>query len=342
MPPDLWSLYELMLRSRLFEEAIAQLWHDGLISGEMHMGTGEEAIIAGVVDHLVDGDALALDHRGSAAMLMRGVDPILILRELLGFPDGLCAGDGGHMHLFSKDHLAAASGIVGATGPAAAGFGLAAQQLRPGTVAVAFFGEGTMNQGMLMEALNLAKTWNLPVVFICKDDDWSISTKSTQATGTGIAERAGGFGIHTEQVDGRYVSQVWEAANHAIERARSNHGPTFLHAYCAHLEGHFLGLKLIRIVRDPVREMPEVAIPLTKSLLDIHGASIRERLTGLKIVLGGFMAVMRDQRQMPKNDPLPLARANLISEPARLEKLEDQVMQEVRDAIQAALSEVVA
>jgi TPP-dependent pyruvate/acetoin dehydrogenase alpha subunit len=92
VPFDRWSLYALMLRSRLFEEAITQLWHDGLISGEMHPGTGEEAIIAGVVAHLREGDAMALDHRPTAALLMRGVDPVLILREVLGYPDGLCGG----------------------------------------------------------------------------------------------------------------------------------------------------------------------------------------------------------------------------------------------------------
>lgn len=119
MPPDLWSLYGMMLKSRLFEEAVAQLWQAGRISGEMHLGTGEEGVIAGVMAHLQDGDALALDHRGSAALLMRGVDPVLILRELLGDPDGLCGGQGGHMHLFSKEHLAASSGIIGAGGPAA-------------------------------------------------------------------------------------------------------------------------------------------------------------------------------------------------------------------------------
>ena len=84
MPADLWSLYALMLKSRLLEEAISKLWHDGLISGEMHLGTGEEAVNAGVVAHLQEGDAMALDHRGTAALMMRGVDPILILREMLG------------------------------------------------------------------------------------------------------------------------------------------------------------------------------------------------------------------------------------------------------------------
>jgi len=103
MPPDLWSLYSLMLKSRLIEEAVARLWQDGLISGEMHLGTGEEAIVAGVVSHLRDGDAMALDHRGTAALLMRGVEPVPILRELVGDRRGLCGGMGGHMHLLSRE-----------------------------------------------------------------------------------------------------------------------------------------------------------------------------------------------------------------------------------------------
>ncbi len=117
--PDSGRSIPWMLRTRLFEEAVTTLWHDGLISGEMHLGTGEEAIIAGVVSQLRKGDAMALDHRGTAALLLRGVDPLLILRELLGQANGLCGRMGGHMHLFSREHLAASSGIVGAVGPAA-------------------------------------------------------------------------------------------------------------------------------------------------------------------------------------------------------------------------------
>ena len=99
----IYGRFMLMLKSRLFEEAIAKLWHDGLISGEMHLGTGEEAIIAGVFANLREGDAMALDHRGTAAMLMRGVDPVLVAREMLGYPDGLCGGMGGHMHLYEEN-----------------------------------------------------------------------------------------------------------------------------------------------------------------------------------------------------------------------------------------------
>ena len=104
--------------------AVAGLWQEGLISGEMHLGIGEEGINAGVLDHLGDGDAVALDHRGTAGMLLHGVDAAAIIKECMGIEDGLCGGMGGHMHMFSKDHLAASSGIVGSSGPAACGFAL--------------------------------------------------------------------------------------------------------------------------------------------------------------------------------------------------------------------------
>jgi pyruvate dehydrogenase E1 component alpha subunit len=329
-----------MLKSRLFEEAIAKLWHSGLISGEMHLGTGEEAIIAGVVAHLREGDAMALDHRGTAALLMRGIDPVLILCELLGYPNGLCGGMGGHMHMFSKEHLAASSGIVGAEGPTAAGFALSAQYLHPGAIAVAFFGEGAMNQGMLLESMNLASVWNLPVLFVCKDDGWAITTQSVTVTGGNLNERARGLGIPSVEVDGLNVSALWEAAHDAIERARSGHGPTFLHARCVHFEGHFLGFQLIRTVRDPLREIPEIAIPLTQSFVRLSGSTLRERMAGLKSVIAAVLSTVRDPRRDPTNDPIPRARATLQSDPARLQELEDKIEKEISSILSSALGEV--
>ena len=128
MEPDLWDLYKWMLKSRLFEEAVLQLWNEGKISGEMHLAIGEEAIAAGINAHLQEGDALALDHRGTPALMMRGIDPLLLLKEFLGHTDGLCGGMGGHMHLFSAEHLAASSGIVGESAPAALGFAISARK----------------------------------------------------------------------------------------------------------------------------------------------------------------------------------------------------------------------
>ncbi len=337
-----WSLYPPMLRSRLFEEAVARLWHDGLISGEMHLGTGEEAIVAGVVTQLRDDDAMALDHRGTSAMFLRGVDPALLLWELLGWPNGLCGGMGGHMHLYSRDHLAASSGIVGAAGPAAAGFALAAQVRQSDAVAVAFFGEGAMNQGMLLESLNLASTWRLPVLFVCKDDSWAITTPSERTRGGLLGDRARGLGVPAVVVDGADAMAVWTAAAAAIDRARRGHGPMFLHAHCVHVEGHFLGYPLLRLVRQPLREVSTIAGPLTRSLLRWHGAPWRERLAGLQEVLAAVWQTLRDPRRARAHDPVWRARQKLCSEPARLKALEDDVNQEINLLLARAMAEVPA
>ena len=339
MPADLWSLYPLMLKSRLFEEAVAKLWHDGFISGEMHLGTGEEAVVAGVISQMRDGDAMALDHRGTAALLMRGVDPASILGELLGRSSGLCGGRGGHMHLFSREILAASSGIVGSSGPCAAGFALAAQYLNPGSIVVAFFGEGAMNQGMLMESVNLAAVWGLPVLFVCKDDGWSITAQSPKTTGGDLEERARGLGVHSATVDGLDVRKVVEASGPAVERARCGQGPTFLRATCVHLEGHFLGYQLLRAIRQPGKAMPELAVRLARSLLKPGGAAVRERVSGVKNVFNAVLSVLRDPRRHSANDPLLKARASLLSDSPRLQRLENKIEQEIGGLVASVLTE---
>ena len=335
MTADSWPLYAQMLRSRRFEEAVAAVWRQGLISGEMHLGVGEEAIAAGVTALLQAGDAMALDHRGTPPLLMRGVDAGSMLREMLGRPDGLCGGKGGHMHLFAPELLSASSGIVGASGPAAAGFALAAAHLRPGSVAVAFFGEGALNQGMLLESLNLAKVWNLPLVFVCKDSQMAIATRSSEVSATPAAVRARAFGLPAEEVEGWKVEHVFQAAQTMIARARSGGGPSLLHAHCVHLEGHFLGDQLIASLRRPMRELAHVAPPLLRSAVRRPGASARERLAGLRRItaLTGTYRGMR----LAEHDPLRYTRRALRSDPRRLAALEREVAHEMQQLVTATL-----
>jgi TPP-dependent pyruvate/acetoin dehydrogenase alpha subunit len=333
--PDLWSLYRQMFRIRLFEEAVARLWEEGLISGEMHMGTGEEAIMAGVLDHLSEGDAMALDHRGTSGFLIRGIDPVLLLMEFLGHSGGLCKGRGGHMHLFSKEHLAASSGIVGASGPSAVGFALAAQQLRPKSISVAFFGEGAINQGMMMESLNLAVVWKLPVLFVCKDNDWAITTRSSQVTGGSIVDRAKSFGMSASEVDGSAVEDVWHAADKALKHARSGGGPSFIRARCIHLEGHFLGDPLLRVTRQPVKEMKEMSGPLVGSATQWKGASIYARADSLRRIAGLIVGTFKDQI-FKKGDPLKLTREKLQADKNRLKDLEESAKNEIKHIIETA------
>lgn len=332
MASDIWSLYRQMFYSRLFELAVQRLWDDGLISGEMHLGTGEEAIIAGVMAHVAKGDALALDHRGTAALLMRGVEPLPLMQELLGQPEGLCSGMGGHMHLFSREHLAASSGIVGSSGPAAVGFALAGTMLRLGSVAVAFFGEGAMNEGMLMESLNLAVAWQLPVVFVCKDNNWSIFTDSQVVRGGGLAARAESFGMPSESVDGREVTAVFQAAAPLFERARNGGGPSFLHATCVHLEGHFLGDPLVKMGRQPL-SMSGTAVPMMKSVASRGGGSRQARLASTKAILS-LMRQTRGDHTGSQDDPLMITRRQLTGDSERLDELETAVRQEIEQLMQ--------
>ncbi|MFX0099107.1 MAG: thiamine pyrophosphate-dependent dehydrogenase E1 component subunit alpha [Candidatus Hodarchaeota archaeon] len=324
---DIWQLYEMMLHSRLYEELVAQLWEEGKIFGEMHLGIGEEAIMAGVLSQLESGDAVACSHRGTSAFLLKGVDPIPLMLEFLGHPGGLCKGMGGHMHLFSKEHLIASTGIVGAGGPAAAGFALSFQYKKTKNIAVAIFGEGACNQGMLLESMNLASAWNLPVLFICCINDWAITTRSCDVTGGNLVERARGFGIDGVEVDGLDVEAVWNAANSAIKKVRKKSKPFFLLAKCVHMEGHFLGDPLLQFHKTPMKSFGEVGGPLFKSLFSTKGARIDKRMGGMAKVLS---LIGKSRAQMKKGtDPLKITLDKLKGEEEKQEEIKNKVVDEL-------------
>ena len=332
--PDRTGLYRSMLTSRRLEEEISKLWHDGRISGEMHLGIGEEGIVAGVLDHLTNDDAVAADHRSTPPMVMKGVDLTAIVAECLGSETGLGRGLGGHMHLMSKEHLAAASGIVGSSGPLACGFALAHQHLRPDRVAVAFFGEGAMNQGMLLESFNLAGAWKLPVLFICKNNGMAITTESKRVTSGSLIERVRGFGIPAVAVEGARVEDVWRAASEAIQRGRRGGGPSFLHASCVRPEGHFLGDPLLRMVRQPVAELRDKLGPLLQSTTRGSGAGAGSRAASL----GGIAKMVSSAASMRGHDPIRRLRKRLGLERAELEVLEREVDDKVRAAVDTAVA----
>ncbi len=335
---DLPALYRQMLRSRRFEEAVIGLFEDGLISGEMHLGIGEEGIAAGVDAHLIKGDALALDHRGTPPLLMHGVEPSSILMELLGLPEGLCGGRGGHMHMFSKEHLAASSGIVGAAGPLATGFALAATHLRPGTIAVAYFGEGALNQGMLMESFNLAVVWNLPVLFVCKDNGIAVTSQSAELTGGSPVERAHGFGLKATTVDGSKVDEVWAVAGDLIAGLRAGDGPAFLHATCTRPYGHLIGDPVLRSARAPIKELRQRGGPLVKSVTARDGAKLGERIRSLGSITGSVAKTVAAHSRKGL-DPLAGARQQLSTDDiANL--IEAEVLAEIDQALSASLAQL--
>lgn len=278
---------------RAFELAQVALWEFGLVPGELHSSIGEEGIAAGVVLHLRGGDAMAIDHRSTGPLLARGADPAELLLDVLGAQEGPSRGWAGHMHLSSPPLLAAADGIVGSSGPIATGFAVAATRLRPGTVAVAFFGEGAANQGMLLESWNLAAAWQLPVLFVCKDSRWSITTRTAAVTGGDLVDRARGFGLTATRVDGWRTDRVHAAAGRLLDRARAGRGPGLLLARCHRPRGHFEGDPLVDLVTHPVTEAPDVLRPVARGAVTRGGGSVGDRtraLTGLTARVGRYLA----------------------------------------------------
>jgi len=335
---DLPELYRQMMRARTYELAVEDLWSTGLISGEMHLGTGEEAVAAGVVTHLEDGDGLALTHRCSPALVVRGVPLAAMLSELLGSENGLCCGRGGHMHLFSKEHLAATSGIVGASLPTAAGFALANRHLRKGAVAVAFTGTGAMNQGMALETLNLAVAWELPLVIVCIDNGWAITTISTAVTGGDLVERATGFGMRAESVNGRDVRAVHKIAGKLIERARRSKGPSFLLASCPRLDGHILGDMLLRMAKRPIAEGKDTFSKVITAAMSRGGGGFKDRAGGMTRMMSVMAKARRGTTRERRGDPILAVKKVMRKREAERDRIDAEVIAEIEKAVADALT----
>jgi acetoin:2,6-dichlorophenolindophenol oxidoreductase subunit alpha len=307
-PLDETDTYRTMVRMRLVDEALVAAWADGLVPGEYHSGIGEEAINAGVIAHLADFDAMALDHRNTAPLIARGADPELLMLEVMGSTDGMNHGHAGHMHLMDPNLHAAADGIVGSSGPLAVGHAIALAQLHPGRIAVAFHGEGAMNQGMLLESYNLAVAWNLPVVFVCKDNSWSITTHSSEVTGGDVVDRARAFGLAVEDVRGDRVEDVYRAASRLVNRARKGGGPGFLHATCHRPGGHFEGDPLVRILEHPRTQAADLAPGIIDSLRNRSGGTWRSKARGITVLTKRGTLAARDWILRSRREPIDKTR----------------------------------
>jgi pyruvate dehydrogenase E1 component alpha subunit len=263
-----------------------------------------------------------------------------MLRELLGCDDGLCGGRGGHMHLFSKEHLAATSGIVGASLPTAAGFALANRRLRSNRIAVAFTGTGAMNSGMALETLNLAAAWSLPVVIVCVDNGWAITTASDAVTGGNLIDRARAFGLRADSVDGRDVRAVHKAAGKLIDSARRGKGPTFLLASCPRLDGHFLGDPLLRMARQPVAEGKSTFAKVISSATSRGGGRLKDRAGGMTRMMSVMARARRSPTRERRGDPMLAARKAMKKQEAERDRIDAEVATEIETAVETALDGV--
>ena len=221
--------YQRMQLLRRFETHAAALIEAGEIAGPVHEYVGEEAVAVGVCAALREDDVITSTHRGHGHILAKGGEPQRMFAELLGRETGYNRGRGGSMHIADLSlGIYGANGIVGAGAPMACGAAHAFKARGESRVAVPFFGDGAMNQGVLLESLNLALLFKLPVVFVCENNGLAITSLATEMSPGGIAARADGFGLPAQSVDGMDVRAVYEATSIAVSKAREGGGPSFI------------------------------------------------------------------------------------------------------------------
>jgi TPP-dependent pyruvate/acetoin dehydrogenase alpha subunit len=235
------DMYRMMTEIRQFEKRAHDLFLQNLVKGTTHLGTGQEAIAAGVAKAMNPDDYTFVTYRGHNHVLARGTPMTPVMAELLGRENGLMHGKGGSMHLLDVSHGVLGSyAIIGAQLVIANGTAWSAQYRGSGQVTVCFFGDGTTNIGAFHEALNLAAVWSLPVVFVCENNGYMEYTpiESVTAVKRPAADRASAYGLSALVVDGNDVEAVYDMAGAAIERARQGGGPSLIEALTYRHGGH--------------------------------------------------------------------------------------------------------
>jgi pyruvate dehydrogenase E1 component alpha subunit len=235
------GLLRQMLLIRRFEERVRQLYMEGIVKGMLHLCIGQEAVAVGVMSVLKKDEYITSNHRGHGHFIAKGADIRLMMAELFGKSTGYCKGKGGSMHIADIElgHLGA-NGIVGAGLPIAVGAALAFKDIKKtGQIVVCFFGDGALNMGEFHESLNLAGLWKLPVVFVCENNLYAVSTHVENACAIiDIAKRAESYGMPGATVNGMDVLTVREAAEKAVKRARAGDGPSLLVCQTYRFLGH--------------------------------------------------------------------------------------------------------
>jgi pyruvate dehydrogenase E1 component alpha subunit len=232
-----------MVTIRSFEQKLQELSKKGILRGSIHFCIGQEAVAAGVCAALEPTDCITSTHRGHGHAIAKGARVGPMFAELLGKATGYCKGKGGSMHIADLDlgHLGA-NGIVGGGLPIATGAALGYQQLGLPRVAVAFFGDGAINEGTFHESLNLTALWRLPVVFVCENNQFGMTTPLAEASAQpDLAKRAVAYNIPGVKADGMDVREVRRVAAEAVARARAGEGPTLVVLETYRFEGHYVG-----------------------------------------------------------------------------------------------------
>jgi pyruvate dehydrogenase E1 component alpha subunit len=269
-------MYRIMETIRQFELKAVDLFQAGELPGFLHSSLGQEATPAGTCINLHKDDYILTTHRGHGHVIAKGTDINRMMAELYAKIDGCCKGKGGSMHIMDRSlNILGANGIVGAGIPIATGAGLSIDLKKTKQVAVCFFGDGSTNEGAFHEGLNLASLWNLPVVFVCENNQYAESTsKACHCKNCDIAIRAVAYDMAYAIGNGNDVLDVYQKTKDAIDRARTGQGPTLIEFKTYRWLGHYVGDPGVYRPKEEVKEWKEKREPIAKFRTVLEGNKI--------------------------------------------------------------------
>jgi len=303
---ELLHYYREMLLIRRFEEKAGQLYGMGQIAGFCHLYIGQEAVVIGCQASMQDGDQMITGYRDHGHMLACGMESRGVMAELTGRSGGYSRGKGGSMHMFSTEKkFFGGHGIVGAQVPIGAGLALSNKYLENGSVSLTFFGDGASNQGQVYEAFNMAKLWELPVVFVIENNQYAMGTSVARASAeTELYKRGSSFEIDGMEVDGMNVLAVRDATAKAIKHARDGKGPMILEMKTYRYRGHSMSDPAKYRSRDEVTKTREERDPIDmakKRLIDEGWAD----QDSLKVLDKEIKAIVADAAEFAQTSPEP-------------------------------------
>lgn len=301
---QLLAMYRIMVKIRRVEESLLELAESGKIGGAMHTAIGHEANAVGSAAALQPGDYLTCTYRGHHHSLARGMDAKRAIAEVLGKADGFAKGKGGSMHFVDPTlGLMGANGIVGAQVPHATGMALASKLRGENHVAITFFGDGALYQGLMHETFNMASKWKLPVIFYCENNRYSEMTPISRTSSVGeiyLFVRA--YAMESMQIDGNDVEDVYQAVSKAVARARAGEGPTFIEGITYRLSGHMAGdLETYRTTEEI--EMQRHHEPLVVLANKLIGRGVAE--ADLAAIRADVEREVQDAVEFAQNSPWP-------------------------------------
>ena len=298
------ELHRMMMLIRLFEEALEEMFSRGLLHGTMHLSIGQEASAAGACLALDKEDLITSTHRGHGHCLGKGADPFKMFAELLGREDGYCRGRGGSMHIadLSNGNLGA-NGIVAGSLTISVGAALSFQMQKKDNIVLCFFGDGAVNDGSFHEALNLASLWDLPVLFLCENNQYGMSMASDKAVaGESIASRRNSYGIESIQIDGNDVESVFESVTNFKNEILASNRPKFIEAVTYRYRGHSKSDRNLYRTSDEIEYWKEEKDPIKRYIGKLIESGVTE--AKLKEIDEGVKELIRNSVKKALDSPM--------------------------------------